>query len=747
MASRKLQLNAPAGDWASLKAAVNNGADAVYFGLKLFNARRLADNFSEEDLKDIVGYCHLHNVKVLLALNTLVRNDELNNWFLTLEKAFVVGIDGVIIQELFLVPLIKEYFPVLAVHASTQASLMNSQGINAFKEIDTVVLARELSEKEIKIIRSRVKASLEIFVHGHLCVSCSGQCLISSFIGKRSGNRGTCASSCRKLYQDDKGRRGFLLSPKDLMLADRMDAILAAGIDTVKIEGRMKSPEYVGITTRIYRKMIDASLAGKHVLITKEDINNLRMGFNRDFTHGFFSEENIIDPSMPTNRGISLGTVRDGSLLLEHDLNVLDGVGFWRQGSRGRMEGLILKALSVMGRNVDHARKGQAVVINSRHFMNGAQVFLTSQNKGLEPSGLPKLVTFDIAVSGKEEKKLRLSCSGSSYSFQAESLIALQEAKTYTLTKELLSKELEKSISHRGIKWNISEFNVPEGLFLPSSMLSVLRKELENSVFSAMTPERKSCLSELPSIKEQTSDCEPRLLVKVHSLEQLKEANESGVYAIYYDLFSPDALAAKEACTKTRFFLDTPVIMTDKDVEEGERIISLIKPDGITVSNWGMLRAGFKGEKHGTYALNVFNDISAEGLRDIGVLPLVSTELNASQAIAFRNKEIIYYAHGRIPVMHLRGLRAERRITDEKGYTFPLRAVHGNTEMLYSRPIAMFEGVKKLADAGVRYFFLDLERDTTTIIKTYQGILAGRKPDTSMLKRGTTLGNYEKVVG
>ena len=171
-----------------------------------------------------------------------------------------------------------------------------------------------------------------------------------------------------------------------------------------------------------------------------------------------------------------------------------------------------------------------------------------------------------------------------------------------------------------------------------------------------------------------------------------------------------------------------------------------IKPDGITIGNWGLLDLKFNGEKHGKFSLNTFNDISVNGLREKGVLPTVSAELNAKQVLNMKNKEFIYYAHGQIPVMHFKGAYPQRALTDEMQYTFPLRTVNGNTEMLYSRPIAVFEKVRELINGGVKYFLLDLSRDTTTIIKAYQNIIAGVDKDISMLKKGTTIGNYVKGV-
>jgi len=182
------------------------------------------------------------------------------------------------------------------------------------------------------------------------------------------------------------------------------------------------------------------------------------------------------------------------------------------------------------------------------------------------------------------------------------------------------------------------------------------------------------------------------------------------------------------------------------DIGRIENIIAKTKPDGIVIGNWGALAIKFNGEKHGKYSLNIFNDISMDALVKKGVIPEVSVELNAEHALRMKNKNFIYYAHGHIPVMHFKGEYKEKSLTDEKQYTFPLRIVNGNTEMLYSRPIATFEGIKKLIDGGVRHFVLDLNKDVTTIIRAYQSIIESKNPDLSYLKKGTTVGNFLKVV-
>lgn len=733
---QKLELNSPAGDWDCLKAAVYNGANAVYLGIQFFNARRLASNFSLEELKDAVFFAHLHSVKVYLTLNTLVRNEELPMWFETLEKAYLAGIDAVILQELFLAPLIKKSFPGLRVHASTQASLMNYHGVNQFPEVDLVVLARELNLAEIKIIREHTDKELEVFVHGHLCISYSGQCLISSLIGKRSGNRGVCASSCRKNYNNE----GYLISAKDLMLANSIDKIYRLGINAVKIEGRMKSPEYVAATAKTYRQQIDTAIKNNFKPISAQQFDNLKMGFNRDFTAGFFEDnKSIVGTEMPMNRGIFLGTIDYGMLELQHDLDLLDGIGFWHPSGEGKLKGGIAYKILREGVEVKHARKGDRVKIPSPHFRNFSQVYLTSRNGGRDILQ-EQLLQLPLKITAKVDQPLTLEYDD----IVAQSPIALQPAEKHALTEEQIQSELQKS-SRFGIKWDIKSLEL-ENVFLPKRFLHQTREELERKLHEKVIHPRTSHFTGVPVVQQKSVETEPRLIVKVYSLEQLKEANAMGVYAIYYDIFSFDAEMAKTLCTNSKFFLDIPVVVTDGDIDKIQKLVNKIKPDGITIGNWGLLGIKFAGEKHGKFSLNVFNDVAVSALGQNGILPTISAELNAKQVLNLKNKEFIYYAHGRIPVMHLKGAYQQKALTDEMDYTFPLRIVNGNTEMLYSRPIAIFEKVNELIAGGVKWFLLDLNKDTTTIILAYQNVIQNVKQDISMLKKGTTIGNYAKGV-
>ncbi len=304
-----MELLSPAGNWNSLKAAVLNGADAVYLGLKEFSARSFAQNFSLEDLDQIIPFCHSCKCKVYLAANTLVKNYELPPYFQNLQKAYEAGIDAVIIQEISFISLIKKSFPGLEVHISTQANIHNSPSAELLKEADRLILARELSLEEIKRIKAAFGKPVEIFVHGALCVSMSGHCLFSSMLGGRSGNRGKCAQPCRKRHNTC-----FYLSLKDLCLAEKIPELAKAGIDSIKIEGRLRSPFYTAVVTKVYRSAIDKYQKERKAL-SVEEMEELSQSFNRGFTQGFaFEDKEIFNRERSSGKEIGISSEEDRPL-------------------------------------------------------------------------------------------------------------------------------------------------------------------------------------------------------------------------------------------------------------------------------------------------------------------------------------------------------------------------------------------------------------------------------------------------
>ncbi|MBN2368237.1 U32 family peptidase, partial [Candidatus Woesearchaeota archaeon] len=315
----KVELLLPAGNIACLRAAVANGADAVYLGMAKFNARQSAKNFDEKNIFSAIKYCHDRNVKVYITFNTLIKNPELDEFFRSMSIAYQAGADAFIIQDKAFIPLIKSNFPKVEIHLSTQAAVMNSYSVP--DNVDRVVLARELTIDEISSISKKYRT--EVFVHGALCFSYSGLCLFSSITGGRSGNRGRCAQPCRKKYNNK-----YILSTMDFCLIEKIPELVEAGVASFKIEGRLRSPLYVGTAARIYRRYIDRYYEGK-TGVEEKDIDDLLLSYNRGFTQGFAFSDKVLGISNPMNRGLFIGMVRDRKLKLKKPLKKGEGVAIW----------------------------------------------------------------------------------------------------------------------------------------------------------------------------------------------------------------------------------------------------------------------------------------------------------------------------------------------------------------------------------------------------------------------------------
>ncbi|MDO4545008.1 MAG: U32 family peptidase, partial [Bacillota bacterium] len=377
------ELLAPAGGWPQLKAAVQNGADAVYLGGPLFNARIKAENFTGDDLTGAIRYAHERNVKVYITLNTLIRDDELFEAFSYVDFLWQAGADAVILQDMGLARLIRKYLPDMSMHLSTQGTVYNKWAVELAQELgfSRIVPARELTLEEIEEFTEKCHhmerpCQVEVFVHGALCMCYSGQCQMSRMLGGingRSGNRGLCAQPCRLPYRDVKGKQAYLLSPKDICTLEHIPQLCRAGVDSFKIEGRLKSAEYVAVVTSIYRKYLDRYAAqqagashGKADHIGAADASDMRQLlqiFNRGgFSTGYLfgnPGRKLLSGESPKNRGLLLGKVKGvkgGSTLVDiglesgQSLAMGDGVEIRsRQGAESRVTGNVIsycKALS-----------------------------------------------------------------------------------------------------------------------------------------------------------------------------------------------------------------------------------------------------------------------------------------------------------------------------------------------------------------------------------------------------------------
>lgn len=315
------ELLAPAGDWEALRAAVANGADAVYFGLSNFNARHRATNFTRDELPEVIAYLHQRNVRGYVAFNTLIFSEELEAAARFVDTVATAGVDAVIVQDLGLAQLIHRLAPDLPIHASTQTTLTEPRGIDFVRRlgVERVILARELSVGDIERIVGQASLPVEVFVHGALCVAYSGQCLTSEALGGRSANRGQCAQACRLPYEmlvdgvpRDLGDRAYLLSPQDLAAYDLIAPLVKLGVCSFKIEGRLKSAAYVAATTQTYRAALDAALADQPFALSRQGEADLAQSFSRGLTHGFLDgadHQLLVNGRFPKSRGVRIGTV------------------------------------------------------------------------------------------------------------------------------------------------------------------------------------------------------------------------------------------------------------------------------------------------------------------------------------------------------------------------------------------------------------------------------------------------------
>ena len=357
------ELLAPAGDWEAMRAAVANGADAVYFGLSNFNARHRATNFTLEELPRVMEYLHRHNVRGYVAFNTLIFSDELAEAMRFVRAVAQAGADAVIVQDLGLARLIGRMCPNLPVHGSTQMTLTEPRGIEFVRQlgIQRVILARELSIQDIRAIRQRTDLPIEVFVHGALCVSYSGQCLTSEALGRRSANRGQCAQACRLPYElivdgraRDLGDKAYLLSPKDLAAYDLVGELAEIGVCSLKIEGRLKSTHYVAATTQTYRAAIDAAGQGRRFSPSGRQSVELAQSFSRGFSHGFLdgvNHQELVHARFPKSRGVRVGSV----------------VGKTARGVLVRLESFPVRAGASGFISGDDLKPGDGVVFDQGH--------------------------------------------------------------------------------------------------------------------------------------------------------------------------------------------------------------------------------------------------------------------------------------------------------------------------------------------------------------------------------------------
>ena len=491
---KRPELLAPAGSFDSLVAAIEAGCDAIYLSGKHYGARSFANNFDDEELVSAINYAHLYGVKIYVTVNTLIYEDEVDNFIKYISFLHHNNVDAVIIQDIGMFDLIRQLYPNLELHISTQMHIHNLEGCQLVYQMGAkrAVLARETPIELVKEIKEKCPIDLEIFVHGALCISYSGQCLMSSLIGGRSGNRGTCAQCCRQPYElycdnDKLNVDNYLLSTKDLTTLEHIGELIDIGVDSFKIEGRMKRPEYVYYVVSLYRKAIDSYLKYHEIKITDEEIIELKKLFNRKFTKGFlFHEENnnFINSFRPNHLGIEIGKVIDTSnegitIKLSDSLHVQDGIRIISQDDLG----LNIQVMYVKHHKVDEAFKGDTVFIPYHDKVAiGSTILKTSDylqlkeiNKLISKHERKVNILMDLEIKIGSPLIMHVKDTNNN-EVEVISNYLVEESLKVPMTYENIIKQLSKVGE---TIYNILEINITgdQNIFIPVKVLNDLRRE------------------------------------------------------------------------------------------------------------------------------------------------------------------------------------------------------------------------------------------------------------------------------
>ena len=683
-----IELLSPVGDFECLKAAVQNGADAVYFGANLFSARAFASNFDDNILEEAINYAKIRGVKTNLTLNTLIKNNEVADAINLAKKAYEYGIDAIIVQDLGLARYLIKNFPGLHVHGSTQMSVHNLNGVHKLQELgfSRVVLSRELSIKKIEEICKNSDIEIEVFVHGALCISYSGQCIFSSMVGGRSGNRGKCAQPCRLPYQLIENNQanqkvidnGYLLSPRDLCGLEFLPQLVNAGVSCLKIEGRMKTPEYVATVTRIYRKYLDLAISGQSFIIDEQDKKNLLQVFNRGgFSNGHLDNKpnkNLIYKDKPNNMGIFLGKVSNFnnnkghiSFTTEDYLHVGDTISI--ENKKHETSLYTISELMIKDNNIKEAKPGDNIKIGR---MKGS----ISVNDKIYKISDKKLTSSALDTLDKELRKIPLNCKlvvkhnspisislfGNNIETTIISDIIPVNAINNPITKERLIEQFSKTTN---TPFEISNFEIvlDDGLFIQSiSSLNELRRQAISEYQQKLISSFKRNSIELSDFLENrfikiTFNYNKKISLLLNVLNtNFDYSNLHGVDRIYIPLKYfrtekyTDILNVITQNFDTYIYMPT-IIRNNLNIEN---IVKNYDIKGFVLSNIGdfelLKNYSSKYKFICNYTFNIYNDLTINEL-NVDTVTL-SPELNKLdlQNIYANNTELIVY--GNTPIMN-----------------------------------------------------------------------------------------------
>ena len=651
----KIELLSPVGDERGLKASINGGADAVYFGAKSFNAREhAAENFDDKTIENAIKFAKLRNVKTYITVNTLVYNDEIDKVISLIKNLNDMGADAIIVQDLGIIDIVRNNLNI-PMHASTQMSCNNSYAVKLLEKlgIERVVLARETSIENIKEIRKNANIELETFIHGALCVSFSGQCAYSYLHGGRSANRGACAQPCRMEYIG--GKTNYPLSTKDLMTIDIIPDLIAVGIDSFKIEGRAKRSEYVAITTSIYRKAIDFALENKNIE-TKKYKESLIKIFNRGgFSKGYFyNSKDIFENYKPNHSGELIGKItayKKNKIYIEaeKELNVYDGLSFGESGKIGmQISDLYKDNIRVQkGRgNLSFSSILKDINVGDKVYRTTDKSQIDEANSIIESDNFKHSLNLNLIIDLDKKIKFKVSCDyNKKLNLEYTSDYLVEKAKNSETKESDIIKALSKT---GGTVFKFENINIDKKFdnpFIPVKVLNEARRNIISSLEKILIQNRK--INYNRNIFDEKIEY-PNTNIKVSIISDI---NNNNIRDKNYDKI---ILFPKTYNNDIKKFFENkiidgiilPHITFDKDIELIKNIVS--KDMIVICNNLGQIEA-LLGEciVWAGIGMNTINNRTVDFLYKLGVSIVIS-----SVEAGKRLKNTISIKQGFIPTMN-----------------------------------------------------------------------------------------------
>ena len=718
---KKIELLSPAGSMDALKAAIHNGADAIYLGGKKFGARAFAQNFSVNELLEAINYAHIYNVKIYITVNTIIYEDEFEDALDFIEFLYKNNVDAVIMQDIGLMYEAHKRFPGLIIHASTQCHNHNIENIEFFKSIGVkrVILDREMSLEEIKKLNTDME--IEIFIHGALCISYSGCCLMSYLGGGRSGNRGECTGCCRlpyKLIENNKEHKAngeYLISTKELNTSKRIKEIMDSNIVSLKIEGRMKSPEYVGFITKYYRNIID----GKK--ITEEDEKKLSLLFNRDFTEGYlFNENNITNIKTSNHQGIVIGKIIEVNkkfvkIKLNEDLDQEDGIRF--ENNKGMIVNKLYNSKMLLVSSV--SKNSVAIIENKCDINKLGSVRKTTSVKLLKELQNYEQKKLDVSftVKAKTGEDLEIVINDGTF-ILSEKGNKIEKSQTSETTREMIVKQLSK-LGNTPFRLKEIEIIKDDNIFISITELNSIRRNLVSKLIDKKTKIKPKEINKVVDKVINYKDNKETINIFVNNEEQYRAAKEENVDNIYT---SNVFLHKKYPET---FYKLPRVILSRENITN----------DNLLITEIGSIVYSSNNNVFGSYELNAINNHSLQllhqrGIKQITISPEINDKINLIDNIN-NNIEIIVYGWIEAMVMkhcivknitNNHSCNKKYYLKNKNNELYPIVQNNCLTTILNYKPINNIDKINYYKDLNIKHFRIDLYNEnyneTIKVIKS-----------------------------